>query len=183
MPPCSLLCDVWWSSQHQILRPSFLSCRPFALIFSQPPPQQILLFAHNSFFHIIDFLLSLSFFFGCPVWLVWAQFPDQRLNQGHGSEKCRVLTTGLPGNSLSFLFEGRPLVVLRVWEWFKKKSQFYFEKYLYFILSGKWQFSLMLNIRLTPVSFEWDEDIFLSLLWLLRRILSVSLIGIRLKIL
>jgi len=32
------------------------------------------------------------------------KFPAQGLNQGHGSESCQLLTTGQPGNSVTWYF-------------------------------------------------------------------------------
>ena len=43
------------------------------------------------------------FFFGHVTWLVESQFPDQRLNPGPWQWECKVLTTGPPGNSWSWV--------------------------------------------------------------------------------
>ena len=54
------------------------------------------------------FFLSFCFFlllFGCTTWLAGSYFPDQGSNPGPGSESARVLTTGLPGNSLEVCFK------------------------------------------------------------------------------
>ena len=43
------------------------------------------------------------FFFGHVTWLVESQFPDERLNPGPWQWECKVLITGPPGNSRSWV--------------------------------------------------------------------------------
>lgn len=44
-----------------------------------------------------------GFFFGYVSWLVESQFPDQSLYPGPWQWECKVLTTGRPGNSRSWV--------------------------------------------------------------------------------
>ena len=64
----------------------------------------ILYIIFSTLLFIYLFIFKFYYIFGHTVWHAWSYFPDQGSNPCPLQWTCRILTTGLPGNSLHLTF-------------------------------------------------------------------------------